>query len=46
LAITLHFILLLLALVCFGLVALNVTVKQISLIGLGLALWVAAVIFP
>ena len=42
--ITVHLILLLIAFICFLLTALGVSAPRINLLGLGLALWVLAVL--
>jgi hypothetical protein len=42
----LTFLLLLGAFICFGLAALNLTVKRVELTALGLALWVLTFLIP
>lgn len=41
-----HVALLIAALVCFILAALNATVPRVNLIGLGLAFWMASLLMP
>jgi hypothetical protein len=40
------FLLLFLALICFGVAAFNVTVSRVNLVALGLALWMLTLVIP